>query len=128
MALPPQDSFITAHLRIPLTVTQDPTRLNLTITNSHPSATATTLFVTVDPSDQFAWIGPRATHVAPLPPGQTVEVMLEVLPLARAGTAELPKVRLWEGTGDDKEELDVVLLSDKGETVLPGGPVIQIRP
>lgn len=130
MALPPQDSFITAHLRTPLSISQSPgpAKLNLTITNSHPSATATTLFITVDPSDQFAWVGPRATHVAPLPPGQTVEVALDVVPLSARATGEMPRVRLWEGTDDDKEELDVVLLSEKGEFIQAGGPLVHMRP
>lgn len=132
LALPPQDSFITAHLRVPPSVSlSTSTRMTLSITNSHPSATATTLCITVDSSDSFIWAGPKSTHVAALPPNDTAQVVLDVVPVSSgpgAGSAELPKVRLWEGTGDDKEELDVVILSDRGERVEIGGAAVHIRP
>lgn len=40
----------------------------------------------------------------------------------------LPKVRLWEGLEDDREELDVLVLSDKGERVEVGGASVQVLP
>ena len=46
----------------------------------------------------------------------------------RSGLVSLPKVRLWEGVDDDREELDVVILSDKGERVEIGGAGVQILP
>lgn len=42
--------------------------------------------------------------------------------------AMLPKIRLWEGLEDDREELDVLVLSDKGERVEIGGASVQVLP
>jgi hypothetical protein len=41
---------------------------------------------------------------------------------------ELPKVRLWEGVGEEREELDVVVLSERGQRVEIGGASIQVWP
>ena len=41
---------------------------------------------------------------------------------------ELPKVRLWEGVGEEREELDIVVLSEKGQRVEIGGASIQVWP
>jgi hypothetical protein len=131
LALPPQDSFITAHLRTPATCTiGTPTILSMSITNFHPSATATTLAVTVDPSENFIWVGPRSIHVAPLRPGETGRMELEVVPTGTGagGRGELPRVRLWEGVEDDREELDIALLSERGQVVGRGGASVQILP
>jgi hypothetical protein len=37
-------------------------------------------------------------------------------------------VRLWEGVDDDREELDVVVLSEMGEVVERAGASVQVLP
>lgn len=132
LALPPQDSFITAHLTSPTYISQSqshPLKMKLSISNSHPSATATSLFLTVDPNEQFNPVGPKAMRLAPLPPSQTALMEFEMVSVSnRTGMVTLPKVRLWEGEEDDREELDVMVLSDGGERVQMGGATVQILP
>jgi hypothetical protein len=55
---------------------------------------------------------------------------LEVVPTGTGagGRGELPRVRLWEGVEDDREELDIALLSERGQVVGRGGASVQILP
>jgi hypothetical protein len=55
-------------------------------------------------------------------------VGLEVLPTGVSGVVELPKVRLWEGEGDDREELDVGVIGRGGERVEIGGASVLVLP
>ena len=127
--LPPQDSFITAHLTpSPTARLNTPTSISLSISNAHPSATATQLVITIDPSSDFIWQGPKSVHVPPLAPGQGWSATLEVIPTGVTGNIELPKVRLWEGEGDEREELDIVILGRGGERVEIGGASILVLP
>ena len=129
LLLPPQDSFITAHLTpSPTARLNYPTTISLSISNAHPSATATQLAITIDPSSDFIWQGPKSVHVPPLAPGQRWGAGLEVVPSGSTGNLELPKVRLWEGEGDEREELDVVVLGRGGERVEIGGARILVLP
>lgn len=41
---------------------------------------------------------------------------------------DLPKVRLWEGEGDEREELDIVVLKAGGERVEIGGASVLVLP
>jgi len=129
LLLPPQDSFITAHLTpSPTARLNYSTTISLSISNAHPSATATQLAITLDPSSNFIWQGPKSVHVPPLAPGQGWSIGLEVVPTGSTGNVELPKVRLWEGEGDEREELDVVILGRGGERVEIGGASILVLP
>ena len=129
LLLPPQDSFITAHLTpSPTARLNYPTTISLSISNAHPSATATQLAITIDPSSDFIWQGPKSVHVPPLAPGQRWGVGLEVVPSGSTGNLELPKIRLWEGEGDEREELDIVVLGRGGERVEIGGASILVLP
>lgn len=76
------------------------------------------------------WVGPRSVHVAPLRPGETGEVELQVVATGTGvgGRANLPRVRLWEGVDDDREELDMVVLSERGEVVERAGASVQVLP
>jgi hypothetical protein len=40
----------------------------------------------------------------------------------------MPKVRLWEGVGEDREELDIVIWSERGARVEIGGAGIMVLP
>ena len=129
LSLPPQDSFITAHLTpSPTARLNEPTALSLSISNSHPSATATQLAITIDPSSEFIWQGPKSIHVPPLAPGEGWSAELDVIPTGTSGLVDLPKVRLWEGEEDEREELDVVVLSRGGERVEIGGASVLVLP
>jgi hypothetical protein len=128
-SLPSQDSFITAHLSPPATSRLNtPAHLVLSISNSHPSATATELAISIDPSENFIWQGPKSVHVPPLNPGSDWQCELEIIPTGQVGYVELPKVRLWEGVGEEREELDIVVLSERGQRVEIGGATIQVWP
>jgi hypothetical protein len=109
-------------------IVSKPAYLKLIIANTHPSLTASTLSLTVDPSESFIWTGPRSTRVLPIASGDSVQLTLEIVPLS-GGIKDLPRVRLWEdpGQGDEKEELDVLLVD--GEQKLMTGPVkVLVRP
>lgn len=51
-----------------------------------------------------------------------------MIPTGVTGNIELPKVRLWEGEGDEREELDIVILGRGGERVEIGGASILVLP
>jgi len=61
-------------------------------------------------------------------PGRTVELVLEVMAVGACGWVGLPKVRIWEGEGEDREELDVVVVDSTGERVEVAGPKVYVRP
>jgi hypothetical protein len=129
LSLPPQDSFITAHLSPPPSAhLNTPTPLSVSITNSHPSATASQLSLSIDPSENFIWIGPKSIHIPALAPGSGWKGELEVIPTNQTGWLEMPKVRLWEGVGEDREELDIVIWSERGARVEIGGAGIMVLP
>ena len=53
---------------------------------------------------------------------------MDVIPTGTSGLVDLPKVRLWEGEEDEREELDVVVLSRGGERVEIGGASVLVLP
>ena len=64
----------------------------------------------------------------PLAPGEGWSAELDVIPTGTSGLVDLPKVRLWEGEEDEREELDVVVLSRGGERVEIGGASVLVLP
>lgn len=64
----------------------------------------------------------------PLAPGEGWNAELDIIPTGATGVVELPKIRLWEGEGDEREELDVVILGRGGERVEVGGASILVLP
>lgn len=53
---------------------------------------------------------------------------MDVIPTGTSGLVELPKIRLWEGEDDEREELDIVILGRGGERVEVGGASVLVLP
>ncbi|WVQ77984.1 hypothetical protein IAT38_000065 [Cryptococcus sp. DSM 104549] len=107
---PPTDSFIipTLHLPSPRRITpHQPFPLTLSILNTHPTHGATQMAIIVETAENFVWVGDRARHVPEVRAGEEVEVQLEVVGLSGAGWVTLPKISVWEGDGEDREEVRV---------------------
>ncbi|WVF72135.1 hypothetical protein IAT40_006947 [Kwoniella sp. CBS 6097] len=117
---PPTDSFIvpTLHLPQPPAVSaQEPFPLTLTVFNTHPTQTATSLSVQGETAESFVWLGDRNILLAPLRPGEERRVRLKLVALSGSGWIALPRVNVYEGEGEDREEVRV-----------KGGGLIMVRP
>ncbi|WVQ98716.1 hypothetical protein IAU59_005847 [Kwoniella sp. CBS 9459] len=117
---PPTDSFIvpTLHLPQPPVVSaHEPFPINLTILNTHPTQTATSLSVQGETADSFVWLGDRNVLLTPLKPGEERQLRFKMVALSGSGWTALPKVNVYEGEGEDREEVRVT-----------GGGLIMIRP
>ncbi|OCF45455.1 hypothetical protein I317_00702 [Kwoniella heveanensis CBS 569] len=117
---PPTDSFIvpTLHLPQPPVVSaHQPFPLTLTILNTHPTQTATSLSVQGETADSFVWRGDRNILLQPLRPGEERQVRLQMVALGGSGWVSLPAVNVYEGEGEDREEVRVT-----------GGGLIMVRP
>ncbi|WWD15882.1 hypothetical protein CI109_100306 [Kwoniella shandongensis] len=107
---PPTDSFIipTLHLPSPPHITPHAAfPLSLTVLNTHPTHTANALTVLAETAEGFVWKGDRAYTVPSLAPGEEKEVNFDVVCLGGSGWVNLPRIGVWEGEGEDREEVRV---------------------
>lgn len=66
----------------------------MTVTNSHPFFTAD-LVLALDPTEAFAFAGPRQQSIPVILPGQSRKILLSLVP-AMCGRAVLPRLRVWD--------------------------------
>ncbi|WRT67104.1 uncharacterized protein IL334_004070 [Kwoniella shivajii] len=107
---PPTESFIipTIHLPSPPSVLpHTPFRVILSILNTHPTANATSISVIGETQDGFVWLGSRNIILPPLKPGQESTLHFEMIALSGAGWVNIPKIGVYEGEGEDREQVDV---------------------
>ncbi|WVQ71632.1 hypothetical protein IAR50_001172 [Cryptococcus sp. DSM 104548] len=107
---PPTDSFLvpTLHLPAPATVSpHTPFPLSVSILNTHPTHAASEVSIVAETSESFAWVGDRQIRLTEIAPGREAEVKLECVALGGSGWVKVPKITVWEGEGEDKEEVRV---------------------
>lgn len=127
LTLPTRDSFLTATLDTPPTgQLNHPLILTLTIVNTHPTSSAADLSLQVDTADAFVWTGNRFAALPPVAPGNHLRVSFEVVPVGGTGWHALPAIRVWDGHGDEREE--VVLASASGPSADGKRAMIYVRP
>ncbi|KAK8869844.1 hypothetical protein IAR55_000412 [Kwoniella newhampshirensis] len=117
---PPTDSVIIPTLRLPsppYLTPHTPFSISLSILNTHPTHPASTLAVITETAEGFVWKGDRAFTVPSLLPGEERAMMFDVVCLGGSGWVNLPRIVVWEGEGEAREEVRV-----------RGGGMVFVRP
>ncbi|OWZ51735.1 hypothetical protein C351_03530 [Cryptococcus neoformans c8] len=107
---PPTDSFLisTLHLPTPPIVPRHSAfPLTVTVLNTHPNYISSQVSVTVDTAENFVWVGDRNVRLPEILPGKEVAVKLECIALGGSGWVKVPKISIWDGTGEEREEVRI---------------------
>ncbi|WVO12852.1 hypothetical protein L204_100460 [Cryptococcus depauperatus] len=113
---PPTDSFLisTLHLPSPSSVSANiPFPVILSIFNTHPNHPAAQVTVTVEIAENFVFVGDRAIHIPPILSNQKVDVQLDCVNVGGSRWVKIPRISVWDGEGEDKEEVRV-----RGDTMI----------
>ncbi|WVW83128.1 hypothetical protein I302_105146 [Kwoniella bestiolae CBS 10118] len=109
----PRESYLipTLHLPAPPSVRiHQPFDITLTILNTHPTSSATSVNVVGETKDNFVWLGNRNILLSPaLKPGEEriMKCKLVALSIGEDGWVEVPRFSVFEGEGEDREEVRV---------------------
>lgn len=63
--------------------------------------------VNVDTAENYVWVGDRNVRLPEILPGKEVEVKLECVALGGSGWAKVPKISIWDGIGEEREEVRI---------------------
>ncbi|TYJ56593.1 hypothetical protein B9479_002685 [Cryptococcus floricola] len=107
---PPTDSFLIPTLHLPAPAIVSPHTafpLSVSILNTHPTHAASEVSIVAETSDSFAWVGNRQIRLTEIAPGRETEVKLECVALGGSGWVKVPNIIVWDGDGEDREEVRV---------------------
>ncbi|KAK6902899.1 hypothetical protein I203_108159 [Kwoniella mangroviensis CBS 8507] len=111
----PRESYLISTLHLPLPPTakiNEPFDIHLNVLNTHPTSSATNVNIVGETKENFVWLGNRNIITSPpLKPGEARTMKFTLIPLSLSsssdGWMEIPKISVFEGEGEDREEVSV---------------------
>ncbi|OCF54163.1 hypothetical protein L486_08360 [Kwoniella mangroviensis CBS 10435] len=111
----PRESYLISTLHLPLPPTakiHEPFDIHLNVLNTHPTSSATNVNIVGETKENFVWLGNRNIITSPpLKPGEARTMKFTLIPLSLSsssdGWMEIPKISVFEGEGEDREEVSV---------------------